>query len=99
MDDCVHQDACHEREKRIEQQFGQHRNAIETINNSIAELSVLVTRMAALQETYGKTQTEHEDRIRALELRPGSKWDKLVGSIIAALGGGVAGYIISQIGG
>lgn len=89
--------ACAEREKTMDERFARDKTAIETLEHNMATLSTLVTELATLQKTSAQTQAEHEKRIRALELQPAGKWDKLTGGIIGAIAGGLGTLILNTI--
>lgn len=93
MDEFVRKETCDEREKRIEEWH----ETLLTIAGNLSNATSAIAQTAALQEEMAKSQRDHEDRIRALETKPAGRWNALVTSIITAVGGGVAGAILSTI--
>ena len=88
---------CAEHGKMMDERFARDKHDIETIEGNLRELSGIVTRLAALQETNAAAQAEHETRIRALELQPAGRWNSLITAGISAIGGGIAGAFISNL--
>lgn len=97
MDDYVHSAACHERKEAIDQRFRRDKEAIDAINENMATLTELVSRLAAMQEVSAKDMSDHEKRLRTLEQAPAGKWDRLGGYITAALASGLIGYLLSGL--
>lgn len=88
---------CAEHGKMMDERFARDKSDIGTIENNLRELTGIVTRLATLQENNTAAQNEHEARIRALELQPAGRWNSLITAGISALGGGLAGAILSNI--
>lgn len=88
---------CAEHGKMMDERFARDKSDIGTIENNLRELTGIVTRLATLQENNTAAQAEHEARIRALELQPAGRWNSLITAGISALGGGLAGAILSNI--
>lgn len=88
---------CNEHGKMLDERFARDKADIGSIENNLRELSNIVTRLATLQENNAAAQAEHEARIRALELQPAGRWNTLITAGISALGGGVAGALLSTI--
>lgn len=88
---------CAVRSKTLDERFARDKTAIEDLERNMATLSSLVTELATLQKTSAQTQAGHEERIRALELKPVGKWDKLTSGIIGALASGLGTLILSNI--
>lgn len=88
---------CTARGKMLDERFARDRTAIEELERNIATLSKLVTELATLQKTNAQTQAEHEKRIRALELQPAGKWDKLQNTVVTAIASGLVGYMLSNL--
>lgn len=88
---------CAEHGKMMDERFARDKSDIGTIENNLRELTGIVTRLATLQENNTAAQAEHEARIRALELQPAGRWNSLVTAGLSALGGGIAGAILSNI--
>lgn len=88
---------CAEHGKMMDERFARDKSDIGTIENNLRELTGIVTRLATLQENNTAAQAEHETRIRALELQPAGRWNSLITAGISALGGGLAGAILSNI--
>lgn len=97
MNEFVPRAVCEERKKSIDERCHRDKEAIESIEKNIATLTQLVTELATMQKTNAETQRKNDERIRALELRPGGKWDKFTGAAIAAIGGALAGYIVNGL--
>ena len=93
MDEFVRKETCEEREKRLEEWHDMLMSVAGNLNSATAAIA----RTAALQEEMTKERKNHEDRIRALETKPAGRWNTLVTSVITAVGGGVAGAILSTI--
>lgn len=88
---------CTEHGKMLDERFARDKSDIATIEGNLQKLSEIVTRLATLQENTAAAQAEHEARIRALELQPASKWNSLITAGISALGGSIAGALLSNI--
>ena len=88
---------CAEHGRMLDERFTRDKTDIETMESNLRELTGIVTRLAALQESAATTQAEHESRIRALELKPAGRWNTLITAGISAIGGGVAGAVLSNI--
>lgn len=88
---------CAEHGKMMDERFARDKADIGSIENNLRELSNIVTRLATLQENNAAAQAEHEARIRALELQPAGRWNTLITAGISALGGSVAGALLSTI--
>lgn len=89
----VRKETCEEREKRIEEWH----ETLLTIAGNLSNATSAIAQTAALQEEMAKSQTDHEKRIRALETKPASMWNSLVTAGVSALGGGLAGAVLSNI--
>ena len=88
---------CAEHGKMMDERFARDKSDIGTIENNLRELTGIVTRLATLQENNAAAQTEHEARIRALELQPAGRWNTLITAGISALIGGIVSLGISNI--
>lgn len=88
---------CNEHGKMLDERFARDKADIGSIENNLKELTNIVTRLATLQENNTAAQAEHEARIRALELQPAGRWNSLITAGISALGGSLAGAVISNL--
>ena len=79
--------------------------AIEDLRESIGEIKVAIERqtgnidrLAAIVESIGERQREHEGRLDAIEQRPAERWETIVKTVVtcivsALVGAAMAGLI------
>lgn len=75
----------------IEKRLDAHGNELDGIEKCLERLTVITERMDS-------TESDHENRLRALEGHSGDKWDKVVQTAISAVVGGVIAFAMLQIG-
>lgn len=97
MNGFVPAEVCAARNKAIDERCHRDKEDIKAIESNIATLSKLVAELAQMQKDNAEVQHSHEKRLRALEHRPGAMWDKLVTALLAAVGGGLGGYLINML--
>lgn len=65
--------------------------------NVMNEVLTRLTRIETKIDSYRTTLNDHETRIRALESKPGKKWDAIVAGIIGAVIAGLVGFVIGKL--
>lgn len=65
----------------------------ELMNEIISRLARIETKLDA----HTPQLNDHEARIRALESKPGKRWDSIVAGIIGAVIVGIIGYVIGKL--
>lgn len=64
------------------------------------DISKIMTSLARIEEKLGHITAQgddHEERLRALENKPGKRWDGLVAAIITAIVGLVVGLALGNL--
>lgn len=75
----------------INQRLDAHGREIETVEKCLERLTVITERMDS-------TESDHEQRLRALEGHSGALWEKVVQTGISAVVGGFLAFALMQIG-
>lgn len=75
----------------INQRLDAHGCELETVGKCLERLTVLTERMDS-------TESDHEQRLRALEGHSGALWEKVVQTGISAVVGGFLAFALMQIG-
>ena len=84
---------CEEKHKVCDERFMRDKERIQSVENLCEAISGLIIEL----KHTNKMIESHESRIKALEERPVKRWDSLVSTCIAAIAGGLIGYLISAI--
>lgn len=61
------------------------------------EMLTRLTRIETKLDSIPATLNDHEARIRALESKPGKRWDAIVAGIIGAVIVGIVGFAIGKL--
>ena len=68
-----------------------------SLNDSVNNLAISTAKMAEQLKTLTDNSAKLDQKISALELKPASRWEAVVGQIIQLLIAGVIGYLLSQL--
>ena len=86
------QELCRERHERIETRLGKHGEQIDSLEKCTIKLTEMVDR-------YDKLAQRQEERISALESRPGLLVEHVLGyaasAILGAIGSALVGYFLT----
>ena len=96
------------RNEMYEDRFKRDNIRITNLETKMETLAGLVTELASIvktsveqstrqEERYNDQAANHEDRIRALELKPAKRWDGVVGDVIKLLVAAAFGYFLSAL--
>lgn len=61
------------------------------------EMLTRLTRIETKLDSIPATLNDHEARIRALESKPGKRWDAIVGGILSAVIVGIIGFVVGKL--
>lgn len=75
----------------IERRLDAHGKELDTVEKCLERLTVLTERM-------DNTESDHEERLRALEGHDGELWSKVVMTAISSGVGGVIAYFLVTLG-
>lgn len=75
----------------IEKRLDAHGTELDGIEKCLERLTVITERMDS-------TESDHEQRLRALEGHSGALWEKVVQTAISAVVGGFLAFALMQIG-
>ena len=75
----------------IEKRLDAHGKELDTVEKCLERLTVLTERM-------DNTESDHEQRLRALEGHSGELWSKVVMTAISSVVGAVIAFALVQIG-
>lgn len=76
----------------------QHDKRLSAHGDEIDELKECVVRLTALQEAHTAWQANADERLAALESKPGKRWESVTNYAISAVLGLLFGLFVSQIG-
>ncbi len=92
-DEYMTRDMCEQKHKVCDERFLRDKERIQSVEKLCEAIAGLVVEL----KHTNKMIESHESRIKALEERPVKRWDGLVSTCIAAIAGGLIGYLISAI--
>ncbi len=84
---------CHEQSlKALQHQI----NEIKNITKELAEMNMSLTQITSELKYTNTSINDHGKRIEYLESVPKNRVEKLIGSVLSALGSGAVGYLLAQ---
>ncbi|MEA4831917.1 MAG: hypothetical protein VB118_04780 [Oscillospiraceae bacterium] len=92
-DEFMTRDMCDQIHKNFDERFERDKERIQSVEKLCEAIAGLIIEL----KHTNKMIESHESRIKALEDRPIKRWDGLVSTCIAAIAGGLIGYLISAI--
>ena len=104
MAEPVSTDVCMERMRIQDERFARDKERIQGLEQVCSELQRLTAQMSELLKKYGGGRPDqreqlkaHDDRLTAIGQRPAKWWDKLVGTIITAVGSAIGGSLLTLL--
>ena len=104
MAEPVSTDVCMERMRIQDERFARDKERIQGLEQVCSELQRLTAQMSELLKKYDEELQDHreqlkahDDRLTAIEQRPAKWWDKLVGTIITAVGSAIGGSLLTLL--
>jgi hypothetical protein len=64
------------------------------LEDAVDVISKLDVKIGLLVDQLLKEQERHDQRICAIEQKPGKRWDALVLGVVLAIAGGIVGYFV-----
>lgn len=71
---------------------------LDAHGNDLAGIEKCLERLTAITERMDSTESDHEQRLRALEGHSGALWEKVVQTGISAVVGGFLAFALMQLG-
>jgi hypothetical protein len=71
---------------------------LDAHGNEIDNIEKCIERLTVISENVNRTESDHEQRLRALEGHSGALWDKVIMTAISSGVGGVIAYMLLQLG-
>ena len=68
-----------------------------SLNDSVKNLAISTAKMAEQMKTLTDNSDKMDEKLSALELKPGKRWEAVVGQVIQLLLAGAIGYLMSQL--
>lgn len=93
-----------EHEKRlteVESRSKSNAKRIDKLEAQTEAINRLATSMAVMAEKQDETTnivTELDNKVTALESKPGKRWDSLVEKVIWAVASAIVGFLLAKIG-
>jgi hypothetical protein len=95
----VSKEYCVSNHKNVDERFGRDLERIRATEELTRKLSDLTIEMQQMIKRHDDEILKHDNRISALEKRPGQLMDKIINAIISLFVGGAGGMLISKIAG
>lgn len=102
MAEPVSAELCMERMRVQDERFARDLERIQSLEQVCDELQRLTVQMSELLKKYDEELQEHrqqlkahDDRLTAIEQRPVKWWDKLIATIITAVGSAIGGSLLT----
>ena len=67
-----------------------------SLNDSVKNLAVSTAQMAEQLKTLTESSKKMDEKLSALEMKPGKRWEAVAMQIIQLLVAGVIGFLLSQ---
>jgi predicted nucleic acid-binding protein len=64
----------------------------------IDNIEKCIERLTVISENVNRTESDHEQRLRALEGHSGALWDKVIVTALSAVVSGVVAFAMVQLG-
>lgn len=93
----VTEEVCGERQKNAAERFGRDKERLDRQEEKMEKVSDLSIQMGEILKNHEAKLNDHDQRIWALESRPGKLWDRLIFALIGALATGIVGALISAV--
>lgn len=97
-------DVCTERMRIQDERFARDKERIEYLEQVCDDLQRLTVQMGELLKKYDEELQDHREQLRAqderltaIEQRPAKWWDKLIGTIITAVGSAIGGSLLTLL--
>lgn len=71
---------------------------LETYGRELETMEKCLERLTVLSERTESTESDHEQRLRALEGHGGALWEKVIMTAISAVVGGIMAFALLQLG-
>lgn len=104
MAEPVSAELCMERMRVQNERFARDLERIQNLERVCDELQRLTVQMSELLKKYDEELQDHreqlkahDDRLTAIEQRPAKWWDKLIGTIITAVGSAIGGSLLTLL--
>lgn len=68
-----------------------------SLNTSVNNLAISTATMAEQLKTLTESSEKMDEKLSALELKPGKRWEAIAMQIIQLLVAGVIGFLLSQL--
>jgi hypothetical protein len=71
---------------------------LDAHGNEIDNIEKCIERLTVISENVNRTESDHEQRLRALEGHSGALWDKVIITAISAVVSGFVAFAMVQLG-
>jgi predicted nucleic acid-binding protein len=71
---------------------------LDAHGNEIDNIEKCIERLTVISENVNRTESDHEQRLRALEGHSGALWDKVIITALSAIVSGVVAFAMVQLG-
>ncbi|HHW90922.1 MAG TPA: hypothetical protein GX745_08490 [Clostridiales bacterium] len=93
----VSKEYCVSNHKNVDERFGRDLERIRATEELTRKLSDLTIEMQQMIKRHDDEILKHDNRISALEKRPGLLLDKIISAVISFLVGGAGGIVLTKI--
>jgi hypothetical protein len=88
---------CDANHKNVDERFDRDLERIRATEELTRKLSDLTIEMQQMIKRHDDEIIKHDNRISALEKRPGQLMDKIISAVISFLVGGAGGIVLTKI--
>lgn len=85
---------CEARRQVCDERFSRDRGDIDELRSRQGDIERLTIKMGELLSCNDESIRAHEGRLIDLERRPSALWDRLIGSLLGALGAALVSFFI-----